>query len=73
MLENERTLKLIEEAQQGNEQAKTTLVEENAPLIKSVIRRFKNNVLEYDDLFQLGCVGFLKAINNFDKKFNVKF
>lgn len=42
-------------------------------MVKSVIKKFKNKNLEYDDLYQLGCVGFLKAINNFDFKFNVRF
>ena len=49
------------------------LVKENSPLIKSVIRWFRDKGVEYDDLYQLGCMGFLKAINNFDVSFNVKF
>lgn len=73
MLGQEETLDLIKKAQAGNEQAKTRLVEENSPLIKSVIRWFRDKGVENDDLFQLGCMGFLKAINNFDVSFNVKF
>lgn len=73
MLEHNQTLDLIKKAQNGDENAKTILIEENAPLVKSVIKRFKNKNLEYDDLYQLGCVGFLKAINNFNVCFNVKF
>ncbi|MDD4816246.1 MAG: sigma-70 family RNA polymerase sigma factor [Clostridia bacterium] len=73
MLEQSQTLELIKRAQEGDQQAKTILIEENAPLVKSVIKKFKNKSIEYDDLYQLGCVGFLKAINNFDVKFNVKF
>lgn len=49
------------------------LINENYPLVKSVIRRYRNKGVDYDDLFQLGCVGFVKAINNFDVKFGVKF
>jgi len=49
------------------------LITENSPLIKSVIKRFVNKGIEYDDLYQLGSLGFLKAISNFDKNFNVKF
>lgn len=73
MLGQEETLELIKKAQAGDEQAKETLVNENSPLIKSVIRWFKDKGVEKDDLYQLGCMGFLKAINNFDCSFNVKF
>jgi len=64
---------LILEAQKGSQEAKTTLIERNSPLIKSVIRRFKNRGVEYDDLYQLGSIGFLKAIKNFSLEFGVKF
>ncbi len=73
MLGQEETLDLIRKAQAGDEGAKETLVNENSPLIKSVIRWFKDKGIENDDLYQLGCLGFLKAINNFDCSFNVKF
>ncbi len=73
MLGQEETLELIKKAQSGDEQAKETLINENSPLIKSVIRWFKDKGVENDDLYQLGCMGFLKAINNFDCSFNVKF
>lgn len=73
MLDYETTIRLIKMAQNGDETAKETLINENSPLVKSVIKRFKNKGLEYDDLYQLGCIGFLKAINNFDMTFNVKF
>lgn len=73
MLGQEETLELIKKAQNGDESAKETLVVENSPLIKSVIRWFKDKGIENDDLYQLGCMGFLKAINNFDCSFNVKF
>lgn len=73
MLGQEETLELIKKAQSGDENAKETLVNENSPLIKSVIRWFKGKGIENDDLYQLGCMGFMKAINNFDCSFNVKF
>ena len=73
MLGQEETLELIKLAQSGNEAAKERLVVENSPLIKSVIRWFRNKGVENDDLYQLGCMGFLKAINNFDCSYNVKF
>lgn len=73
MLSCEETLSLIKQAQQGNEIAKEKLITNNSPLIKSVIKIYKNKGIDYDDLYQLGCLGFVKAINNFDEKFNVKF
>lgn len=73
MLGQEETLELIKRAQAGEQLAKETLVNENSPLIKSVIRWFKDKGVEYDDLYQLGCMGFLKAINRFDVTYNVKF
>ena len=73
MLSQEETLELIKKAQTGDLEAKETLVQENSPLIKSVIKWFKDKGIENEDLYQLGCLGFLKAINNFDCSFNVKF
>lgn len=73
MLDTKTTLDLITKAKKGDESAKTKLFEENSPLIKSVIKRFLHKGIEYDDLYQIGTVGLLKAINNFDEKFNVKF
>lgn len=61
MLSVEETLSLIECAQQGDNEAKEKLVTENLPLVKSIVRRFKGR-LEYDDLMQLGAMGFIKAV-----------
>lgn len=73
MLDYEQTLLLLTKAKQGDEYAKEQLIKHNYPLVKSIVRRYKNKGVEYDDLYQLGCVGFVKAINNFDESFNVKF
>lgn len=73
MLEYEQTLLLLKKAKNGDENAKNLLIENNSPLVKSIVRRYKNKGVEYDDLYQLGCVGFSKAINNFDESFNVRF
>ncbi|MCL1944794.1 MAG: sigma-70 family RNA polymerase sigma factor [Firmicutes bacterium] len=73
MLEQAQVLSLLVSAKLGDNLAKEQLLQHNSPLIKSVIRRFKNKGVEYDDLYQLGCIGFLKAITNFDKDFGVKF
>lgn len=73
VLEYKKTLFLIKLAKQGDEDAKNSLIMNNSPLVKSIVKRYKNKGVEYDDLYQLGCVGFVKAINNFDDSFNVRF
>jgi len=73
MLDSDQVLQLVSRAKEGDLNAKGLLVEENTPLIKSVIKRFINKGIEYDDLYQIGCMGFLKAIKNFNPQFNVKF
>lgn len=73
MYEHEKTIKLITLAQQGDENAKTELVTENLPLVKSILKRYLNSHIEYDDLLQIGSLGLVKAINNFDTSFNVRF
>ncbi len=73
MLSQEETLQLIKDAKSGNEEAKEKLIKENSPLIKSLIKRYLNKGIEYDDLYQLGCLGFIKAIYNFSEAFNTKF
>ena len=72
-IDNTIILQLVKKAQQGDQEAKSVLIEENSPLIKSVIKRFRDKGVEYDDLYQLGCIGFLKAIKNFKSEFGVKF
>lgn len=73
MLNKNETLDLIKQAKNGDEQAKERLVKENTPLIKSLIKRYLNKGIEYDDLFQLASLGFIKAIYNFSEDFNTKF
>lgn len=73
MLEHEETMQLIALAKKGDDDAKTTLIRENMPLIKSIVNRYKNKSVEYDDLLQLGSIGLLKAIQNFNTAFNVRF
>lgn len=73
MLEYSQTIELIKKAQQGDEYAKEKLLISNTPLIKSIASRYRNKMIEYDDLMQLGGMGLIKAINNFDTKYNVKF
>ena len=73
MLDHEETMRLIGEAQTGSEEAKSRLLEENMPLIKSIIKRYRNTVIEYEDLIQLGSLGLYKAIMHFNKDFGVRF
>lgn len=72
-LTQEETLEFVEEAKNGSSEAKDKLIQGNFPLIKSIVKNFQNKGVDYEDLYQIGCVGFLKAINNFDVKFDVKF
>ncbi len=73
MLTHEQTTELIAQAKTGDESAKTTLICENENLIRSILRRFKNKGESCEDLYQIACVGFMKAIINFDTSFNVRF
>ena len=68
-----RTEELIRQAQQGSKAASETLVSENSGLIWSVSRRFQGRGTEMDDLYQLGCLGFLKAVEGFDPDFGTQF
>ncbi|MFA6866140.1 MAG: sigma-70 family RNA polymerase sigma factor [Clostridia bacterium] len=73
MYSKEQTDILIQKAQNGDKDAKTALLEQNMPLIKSIVRRFVNKQIDYDDLMQLGRLGIIKAINNFNLDFGVRF
>lgn len=73
MLDKDTTRDLISRAKSGELIAKEILITENSPLIKSVIKKYINKGIEFDDLYQLGSLGFLKAIDNFDESFGVKF
>lgn len=73
MLTNEETFVLVEQAKNGDDLAKEKLISFNSPLIKSIVKRYLNKGVEYEDLYQLGAMGFVKAINNYDPTFNVKF
>ena len=68
-----RQEELIARAQGGDREASERLVEENSGLIWSVARRFIGRGAEPDDLYQLGCLGFLKAVEGFDLNFGTQF
>lgn len=60
-------------AQNGDAQAREELVQENLALVKYIVRRFTGRGAEYDDLFQYGCMGLLKAVDRFDPDYPVRF
>lgn len=68
-----RTEELIAMAQSGDQEAKEILVKENSALVWSVVRRFAGRGAEMDDLYQLGCLGFIKAVDGFDLEFGTQF
>jgi len=68
-----RTIELINLAKAGDEVAKDTVVKENLGLVWSIVHRFKNSYYDKEDLFQIGCIGLMKAINNFNDAYNVQF
>lgn len=67
------SFELIKKAKDGDKKAQAILVEKNIGLVWSIIKRFQNRGYESDDLFQIGCIGLIKAINKFDSNFNVRF
>lgn len=69
----DHTIALIQSAHQGDEEARTKLVEENVGLIWCVVKRFYNRGVEAEDLFQIGSIGLIKAIDKFDVSYGVKF
>lgn len=73
MFDVEKTSDLIQKSKGGDKDALDALIVENTPLVKSVVRRYSGKNVEYDDLMQLGSMGLLKAIKNFDENFNVRF
>ena len=73
MFDVEKTSDLIQKSKDGDKDALDALIVENTPLVKSVVRRYSGKNVEYDDLMQLGSMGLLKAIKNFDENFNVRF
>ena len=66
-------LELLRLAQAGDQQAKTQLVEENAGLVWSIARRYFGRGVDPEDLYQLGCLGFLKAVRGFDLDYGTQF
>ena len=70
---NQSAREKLVRAKAGDLQAREELVSENIPLVKYIVKRFLNRGAEYDDLFQYGCMGLLKAIERFDPEVPVRF
>ena len=68
----EDNLQLIPLAKEGNTEALNKLIEANLPLVTSISKKFTNRGYEYEDIYQIGCMGLVKAIKNFDEKYNDK-
>lgn len=69
----ERTLALIKMAHEGDKTARDTLIEENMGLVWSIVKRFQNRGVDMEDLFQIGSIGLIKAVDKFDLSYDVQF
>lgn len=73
VLKNEETVELLRRCKAGDRKAREDLISGNLRLVLSVIQKFTNRGENVDDLFQVGCIGLIKAIDNFDISLNVRF
>ena len=73
VLKNDETTELLKRSKGGDKQAREELIAGNLRLVLSVIQKFLNRGENVDDLFQVGCIGLMKAIDNFDTGLNVRF
>lgn len=65
--------RLLSDAKNGDKDAMDKLIKLNLPLVSSISKKFTNRGYEYEDIYQIGSIGLVKAIQNFDASFNVKF
>lgn len=72
-LKNDEMNELLRRAHAGDKSARDRLVESNLRLVLSAVQRFSNRAANPDDIFQVGCIGLLKAIDNFNLELNVRF
>ncbi len=73
MLDEKETALALKRAKEGDNEAKELLLKHNSCLLKSIVKRYLNKGVEYDDLYQLACIGLLKAIAGFDFSYEVRF
>lgn len=69
----EETAVLIERSQAGDKEARERLIEENLGLVRHIVKRFAGRGYDMEDLFQIGCIGLMKAIDKFDLHYDVRF
>ena len=69
----EETAVLIERSQAGDKEAREILIEENLGLVRHIVKRFTGRGYDLEDLFQIGCIGLIKAIDKFDLHYEVRF
>lgn len=73
VLKEKEIIELFKKYKENNDQdARNQLINGNLKLVLSIIKRFRDRNINLDDLFQIGCVGLCKAIDNFDLSYNVK-
>ncbi len=73
VLGHEESLRLIKAAQRGDEEAKETMIVRNTALVKSIVKKFLNRGVEFDDLMQIGSLGLVKAVLGYDPSYDVRF
>lgn len=73
VLTNKEMVALFEKYKSGDESAKEELINGNLKLVLSIISKFRNKDLDMNDLFQVGCIGLIKAVDNFDTSYGVMF
>ena len=73
VLKNDEMLKLFERFKKGDETAKQELINGNLKLVLSIISKYRHKNIDMNDLFQVGCVGLIKAVDNFDTSYGVMF
>ncbi len=73
VLKNDETMELLRRTKEGDKQAREKLIAGNLRLVLSVIQKFTSRGENVDDLFQVGCIGLIKAIDNFDITQPVRF
>lgn len=66
-------IELIKKSRDGDKEALDKLITNNMPLVSAITKKFLNRGYEYEDIFQIGCMGLVKAVKNFNSDYNVKF
>ncbi|MBQ1226375.1 MAG: sigma-70 family RNA polymerase sigma factor, partial [Clostridia bacterium] len=73
VLSDEEKDELLKRTKEGDEEARSSLIDGNLKLVLSIVQRFSSRGENPDDLFQIGCVGLIKAVDNFNTELNLKF